>query len=704
MKKVIPNNSDHNIRIPVKMWLDDIEDGALEQAKNLARLPFAFKHIAIMPDSHRGYGMPIGGVLATKEAIIPNAVGVDIGCVDKDTEFLSPSGWKKISEYDGERVMQFNPGDETGEFTKPIKYIKDKCNEFYHIKTKYGVDQMLSPDHRCLVYKYDRSYNFDKREVWKARELAEKHNSLKNGFRHRFLTSFTPNITGRIGISDEDLRVLVMVSADAHLRNSNTGNYVIRLRKDRKIKRAKKLLNEAGIEYTLNNSNNNTNTISFNFGWVKGLSSLWGASLDQLRVISDEVLYWDGSEENTFYTLIKEEADFLNYVFTACGFRSTISIDNREDGTDYRVFKHKNTKVGINGDPKTNIRKVVSKDGYKYCFTVPSSYLVLRRNGNVFITGNCGMCAVKTNIRYMDITKKSLKKVMGLIRERVPTGFNHHNEIQDEKWVPNGDDYDLPPDSVVAQQYNKACYQIGTLGGGNHFIEIQEGSDGYIWIMIHSGSRNIGYKTAEAYRKKAENLCEKWYSDVPKDLAFLPRDTVHFSHYYEEMKYCVDFAEANRNLMMDRVQDALVEVLELVEFKKAINKPHNFASFEHHFNENVIVHRKGACRARLGEPGMIPGSQGQPSFIVEGKGEEMSFKSCSHGAGRKMSRTQAKKELSLEDEIENLMNIGVIHTLRGKDDLDEAPGSYKDINEVISNQQDLVEIKTWLRPLATVKG
>lgn len=407
---------------------------------------------------------------------------------------------------------------------------------------------------------------------------------------------------------------------------------------------------------------------------------------------------WDGDTDNIFYTRKKEEADFINYVFSATGSRSTVSVDNRETGIDYRVFRYDNTKVGINGTPKTPILKVDSKDGYKYCFTVPWGHLIMRRNGNVFVTGNCGMCSVRTSLR--NIETDDLKKIMGIVRETVPVGFNHQSEKQNEKWMPEMDK-DLP---IVETQYEKAMYQVGTLGGGNHFIEIQKGSDGFIWIMIHSGSRNIGYTVAKHYNDKAKEINELWHSEVRNDLAFFPLGTDEFKSYMNEVSYCTEFALNNRRLMMARVKNAFVDAIGEVTFADFINKPHNFAAWENHFGQNVIVHRKGACRAREGEVGMIPGSQGTSSYIVKGKGEKLSFTSCSHGAGRTMSRTKARNTLSVEDETKALEEMGVLHAIRSENDLDEAPSSYKNIKEVMNYQTDLVEIEIELKPLGVIKG
>jgi tRNA-splicing ligase RtcB len=313
----------------------------------------------------------------------------------------------------------------------------------------------------------------------------------------------------------------------------------------------------------------------------------------------------------------------------------------------------------------------------------------------------CGMCAMRTEMKR--ITKEQLKKILGIARQLIPVGFDHHKESQDEAMMPAQPHEGL---KIVTREYHAALKQVGTLGGGNHFIEIQKGSDGFIWIMIHSGSRNIGLKVADHYNRTAQKLNEKYFSSVTKELqlAFLPVDSQEAKEYMDEMLYCVEFALANRKLMMDRIIGAITEVKGNFGHDEIINKSHNFAAWEHHFNTNVLVHRKGATRAYEGEPGMIPGSQGTKSYIVRGLGNEESFKSCSHGAGRKMGRSKAIKELDLEKEIALLEKQGILHGIRHKADLEEAAGAYKDISVVMENQKDLVEIVVELQPLAVIKG
>jgi tRNA-splicing ligase RtcB len=265
----------------------------------------------------------------------------------------------------------------------------------------------------------------------------------------------------------------------------------------------------------------------------------------------------------------------------------------------------------------------------------------------------------------------------------------------------------LPNNGVVEREFENARRQIGTLGGGNHFIEIQSGSDGRIWIMVHSGSRNIGLKVAEHYNTVAKDLNEKWHTGVERsqNLAFLPIDSREANDYFAEMQYCMDFAFANRKHMMASIVSVFRNHMDKnfreLEF---VNIAHNYARWEKHFNTQVIVHRKGATSARKGEIGIVPGSQGTQSYIVKGKGNQESFESCSHGAGRLMGRKQAQRTLDLKEEIARLESTGIIHSLRHQKDLDEAPGAYKNIDKVMADQNDLVEIMTTLSPLAVIKG
>ena len=316
----------------------------------------------------------------------------------------------------------------------------------------------------------------------------------------------------------------------------------------------------------------------------------------------------------------------------------------------------------------------------------------------------CGMRAVRTGLA--EVEAPLLKKILTGLRAAVPLGFKHHLRPRPIQSLPEPGimERDLP---VVAEEFESARCQIGTLGGGNHFLEIQRGSDNRIWLMVHSGSRNIGYKVAGHYNNLAVLLAKKMGKDaVPKEwqLAVLPLDSAEGQRYLREMEYCVAFARANRGEMMEAFQQVVAEVTGCEQFDQPLDVAHNYAARETHFFKEVWVHRKGATRAFLGEYGIIPGCQGSRSYIVRGLGNPQSFMSCSHGAGRVLGRKQAQRVLNLREEIDRLDQQHILHSLRHRSDLEEAPGAYKDIEEVIDNQRDLVEIVVELQPLAVLKG
>ena len=312
----------------------------------------------------------------------------------------------------------------------------------------------------------------------------------------------------------------------------------------------------------------------------------------------------------------------------------------------------------------------------------------------------CGMCAQKTSITHLDVLK--LKEILSLAQKTIPVGANAHRHVQDVALMPLGH----KKLKIVNKQFAKATKQIGSLGGGNHFIEIQKGSDGFVWVMIHSGSRNLGYHVAKHYNEIAIKLHKRYYTQVATkvDLAFLPLDTLGAEDYLAEMEYCVEFAFANRKLMMTRLMEAMEEVVGEFDVEPMINESHNFAAWEKHFGKHVLVHRKGATRAFNGQLGMIPGSQGTKSYIIKGLGNKDSFKSCAHGAGRRLSRRQARKQLDLKKEMKILNDQNIVHGIKTINELDEAPNAYKDIDEVMENQRDLVKILVELKPLAVMKG
>jgi tRNA-splicing ligase RtcB len=314
----------------------------------------------------------------------------------------------------------------------------------------------------------------------------------------------------------------------------------------------------------------------------------------------------------------------------------------------------------------------------------------------------CGMCAVKTDLPVSSIDSDTVRMILNRVRSTIPMGFDHHKT--DQTWS----GFDKAPDlAVVRRELDSARRQLGTLGGGNHFIEIQGGNDGHVWFMIHSGSRNFGYKIAAEYHAKALKQCNRHNVELPdKDLAFLPVDKEQGREYMTAMEYALSFAAANRQHMKEVVSE-IIQNETRCGFVHEINIHHNFAAEETHYSRTLVVHRKGATRASKGLEGIIPGSMGTASYIVRGKGNPDSFESCSHGAGRVMGRNEANKRLTYEQVRESMKGI-VFDTWpkgrKGKIDLSEAPAAYKDIDAVIEAQKDLIEVLVRLTPLGVVKG
>lgn len=332
----------------------------------------------------------------------------------------------------------------------------------------------------------------------------------------------------------------------------------------------------------------------------------------------------------------------------------------------------------------------------------------------------CGMCYVQTDILFADLQKIEhdrqplLKLIVNQVMRDVPVGFALHKEKQSSKVIDQAlidmrDDRSLPEAKEILEN---AYYQIGTLGGGNHFIEFQQDDEGYIGIMLHSGSRNLGAKICQHFNKVAKNLNEIWHSRVPESnqLPFLPTVTEAGKSYLKWMNIALDYAYENREQMLEKTMEIFSYFVDKylekeVNYSMRVNCHHNYAALEHHYGQNVWVHRKGATRARTGELGIIPGAMGSSSYIVKGLGEPESFHSSSHGAGRVYSRKKAKEEISVESVIVDLKEREVIlGKVKKADVAEESRFAYKNIDEVIENQEELVTPIKKLTTIGVIKG
>lgn len=315
----------------------------------------------------------------------------------------------------------------------------------------------------------------------------------------------------------------------------------------------------------------------------------------------------------------------------------------------------------------------------------------------------CGMSAVKLSAARADELDARLPELRRSIERAIPVGFNENREpLPDARAWKGWERFkDLHPRAQELK--NKAQRQLGSLGGGNHFIELcRDDSDG-VWLMLHSGSRNIGNKLATFHIESAKGLMRRLSVTLPDpDLAYYAQGTSEYEAYLRDLRWAQDYAALNRELMMERVLRQVGRALgREPEAEMRVDCHHNFAVMERHFGREVLVTRKGAVRARAGDMGIIPGSMGTWSYIVRGKGNADSFDSCSHGAGRRMSRTAARKRFSSADlrkqteGVECRKDTGVV---------DEIPDAYKPIEEVMRNQEDLVEIVARIKQVLCVKG
>ena len=328
----------------------------------------------------------------------------------------------------------------------------------------------------------------------------------------------------------------------------------------------------------------------------------------------------------------------------------------------------------------------------------------------------CGMMAVETSLKANHLPD-TLKEIRAAIEKAVPHGRTNRGGPGDR-----GAWHDIPARNLEIWGSLKPRYaailakhpkldrgnhanHLGTLGTGNHFVEVCLDEADHVWFMLHSGSRGVGNRMGSYFIELAKKDMERFFINLPDhDLAYFPEHTEHFDDYFEAIEWAQDYARTNRNLMMEQIVSAIRNSGEVPPFDaevKAINCHHNYVARESHYGENVMVTRKGAVRAREGDLGIIPGSMGARSFIVRGRGNPESFHSCSHGAGRAMSRNQAKKKFTVADHIR--MTEG-IECRKDADVIDETPGAYKPIDAVMEAQSDLVEILHTLRQVVCVKG
>lgn len=705
-----------------KVFTDNIDNATVGQLIALMnQSSVAGSQIRIMPDTHAGKGCVIGTTMTISNKVIPNLVGVDIGCIDSETEILTTCGWIYIKDYKNQDILVYDKDTDTAFFDTPNAFIVKNADMWFHLKNKYGLDQMVSPEHKVLVWKGTKSRGY-KLVDYRADELVEKHESLARGIAGGIKTTFNLYNDG-INMSDDCIRLNIMISADGCIRRS--GNIEMHFKKERKIQRCIKLLEAVNISYKVGQNKDGSTEIYFkDTGFNKSLAQFWSANQHQLKIICEECMFWDGTVEDDrmcYYTCNKENADLIQYAFACngvrCGISKQIGTKWGENWNDwYSVYTTKNQIVGLPDYRYTaHIDRIQPKDDEKkYCFNTNTGYFIIRRNNKISITGNCGMAVAE-----LKETRIDLPKLDSVINKKVPSGFSVRDKVH--KFLRNVDIEELYCYKNI--NVDRAEKSLGTLGGGNHFIEVDTSENGQLYLVVHTGSRNLGKQVAEYYqdlawkslkngnkgeliKAKIDELkaagrqseieaeiakIQSTVESVPKKLAYCEGEL--FDKYIHDMKITQEYAYWNREAILDTIVDEMH--LHVIDQCQTI---HNYID-----TENMIL-RKGSVSAQAGEKLIIPINMRDGSLICTGKGNPDWNYSAPHGAGRLMSRSEAKQNITLSEFKKTMKEAGIYSTSVNKSTIDESPMAYKPMQEIIDNIQDTVDIVNIIKPIYNFKA
>ncbi|MCA3267150.1 MAG: RtcB family protein [Azospirillum sp.] len=706
---------------PIKAWVNGVpvEEQAKTQLRNISELPIVSGHIAVMPDVHLGKGATVGSVIPTKNAIIPSAVGVDIGCFHGDTKIPLLNGTqKKISDLVGHDFWVYSCTKDGQVVPGRAKAVLTRRNaELCRVVVSGGDEIICTPDHQFMMidgsYREARDLKFNQSLMplyrrWQRRDGYESC-SAGNGrwhqthdLVHRYFFGVLPegNVIHHKNINhfDNSPENLVSMTASAHSAlhrsigrkfNNSDPEFQRRRRIGMSRRRAdpEKLAQMVAVgtrnisKYMTENPDHFTQSVAGN--GKRGAPYLTAFNTSPRKCKSCDFvaknpgeLRWHNKREHE-----TEETRNNHKVI------SVEMLDERADVFCLQVEKHHNFAL----------------------------------SAGVFVH-NCGMVAVRTSLEAAALPD-SLAELRIAIEVAVPhggpgikgswkeQGYRRPAEVATALKTAHGSkpmterlDAILEKHPKIGEKTVGVADQLGTLGGGNHFIEICLDEEDRVWVMLHSGSRGIGNQIGRYFIEKAkEHIAERDIRLVDKELAWLDANKPIFDDYIEALRWAQDYAALNRKMMLLQVVGAMRKHLPDFELSqaRAINCHHNYVSKETHFGEDLWITRKGAVRAGKDELGIIPGSMGARSYIVRGLGNAESYESCSHGAGRVMSRGQAKEKISL---AEHAAATAGIECRKDEGVLDESPAAYKPIEAVMAAQADLVEIVHELRQILCVKG
>jgi len=721
--------------VPINLWapVREVESQAIDQLKHIAALPW-IAHLAVMPD-----------------------------CLDEDTEVLQPDGWQHIRDLKlGEDIVGFDPETRlckiepcTGLIVRELRADEQVLEFTYPFHNVYTRSIRVTDSHRMALA---ARMGIEAKNI--ANTVIGDYVWHGEGFQRQKPSAFDDYTLDEFRLfawilGDGNIKIT---------HNARSDNHRIRfgLMKSRKINRLTTLLDKLALTYHQSKDDRDQTVIVVNTQsserYLEGLRYSKKAPWNMLasdplkvRAFLDEAVHIDGDYEKhatsgtwRFNTSDRNIADFFAALIVTT--LSATAVYSREVTTTYGDAEmfivsavsdlSKNNPSGL-PNRKVSI-KPVAYNKRVVCLACPSTFFVARQGKTVFITGNChfgigatvgsvvamrgavspaavgvdigcGMSALKTSL----IAKKlpdSLKDLRNELEVAIPVGPGDHAartfDVRDS--LPDSTKHEIAQlmgrfkdlTGKVQDIETRAIRQIGTLGSGNHFIELCLDENDSVWLMLHSGSRNIGKTLAEHHMAIAKTLKHNEALE-DRELAVFLADTPEMTAYRHDLYWAQEYARINRMVMLDLYKEVLRGFWPSVTFEEGIYCHHNYVAEEQHFGENLCVTRKGAIRAGRGDLGIIPGSMGTKSFIVRGKGNPDALESASHGAGRKMSRAKAKSKFTVDDLIEATKGV---ECRKDHGVLDEIPMAYKPIDHVMQNQQDLVEIVATLKQVLCVKG
>lgn len=685
----------------VLSWGSDVEDATIEQAAKASRMPFVKGHLALMPDAHIGMGATIGSVIPTEGAIIPAAVGVDIGCFRGDTKVPLLNGrqktLKEMAEAGGEWWVYSLDADQIIVPGRAVATRTRANAALIKVTVSGGEEIVCTPDHPFMLR--DGTYK-------EAQELRFNESLMPLYRRWQTRDGYESSSTGH---GDSELTHLRVYEA---LHGAVTEGHLVH-HKDH-------------CHFNNDPSNLESVLIGEHSRYHRQTGHSFRNGSPEFQRLRREGIARGNQKPERQRQLVEVGTRNITTHMTEHPDEWKASVaGNGKRGAPYlalfnvtprvcdeceevqanpgALFWHKKREHGHNH--KVIAVEVLEEKEDVYCLQVEDHHNFALAAG-VFVH-NCGMIAVETNL-HQDQLPDTLDPLLVDIESVVPSGVGKGHTFGTD-WDRERHTRKVPSysgsTSLTGKQINTITDQFGTLGSGNHFVEVCLDERDHVWVVLHSGSRGIGNQLASTHIKGAKGLMKaRMISLEDPDLAYLVEGEPTFQAYILDMLWAQEYAMANREAMMDAVLTELWKnVPATVAEVQRVNCHHNFTIRENHNGRNVWITRKGAIRARTGDKGVIPGSMGTRSYIVTGLGNASSYNSCSHGAGRRLSRTAAKRELSVES-LRVAMGDRTWNQGHAEALLDEHPDSYKDIDQVMADQADLVTIEHTLHSILNYKG